>query len=61
MRKETLLAALGVMPEGLLRESGDRDLQTLDDLLPRPPLDHLYRYLRFSGRIVPLEETQTKT
>ncbi|HEX4576974.1 MAG TPA: hypothetical protein VH117_06460 [Edaphobacter sp.] len=61
MRKETLLAALGAMPEGLLRESRDRDLQTLDDLLPKPPLDHLYRYLRFSGRIVPLEKTQTKT
>jgi hypothetical protein len=61
MRKETLLTALGNMPEGLLRESRDRDLQTLDDLLPKPPLDHLYRYLRFSGRIVPLEETQTKT
>jgi hypothetical protein len=61
MRKEALVAALGGMPEGLLRESGGRDLQTLDDLLPKPPLDHLYRYLRFSGRIVPLEEPQTKT
>jgi hypothetical protein len=61
MGKEPLVAALGGLPEGLLRESPGRDLITLDDLIPRPPLDHLFRYLRDSGRVVPLEETQTKT
>jgi hypothetical protein len=58
MRKEQLVAALGGFPEGLLRESSGRDFLTLDDFLPKPPLDHLFRYLRAAGRIVPLEETQ---
>ena len=61
MRKESLVAALGGMPEGLLRESPDRDLLTLDDLLPKPPLDHLFRYIRAAGRIVSLERPQAKT
>ena len=61
MSKESLVAALGGLPEGLLRESPGRDLLTLDDFLPKPPLDHLFRYLRAAGRIVPLEETQAKT
>jgi hypothetical protein len=60
MRKETLVAALGGLPEGLLRESTDSDLMTLDDFLPKPPLDHLFRYLRAAGHIVPLEDTQGK-
>jgi hypothetical protein len=61
MSKESLVAALGGLPEGLLRESPGRNLLTLDDFLPKPPLDHLFRYLRAAGRIVPLEETQAKT
>ncbi len=60
MPKESLVAALGGMPEGLLRESPGCDLVTLDDFLPKPPLDHLVRYLRAAARIVPLEETQDK-
>jgi hypothetical protein len=61
MRKEALVAALGNLPEGLLQEPPDRDLLTLDDLLPKSPLDHLFGYLRASGRIVALEDEQTKT
>jgi hypothetical protein len=61
MRKESLVAALGGLPEGLLRESPGHDLLSLDDFLPRPPLDHLFRYLRAAGRIAPLEETRPKT
>jgi hypothetical protein len=61
MPRESLVAALGSMPEGLLRESAGRNFVTLDDLLPMPPLDHLFRYLRDAGRIVPLEKTQSKT
>jgi len=61
MRKESLVAALGGLPEGLLRESPGHDLLSLDDFLPRPPLDHLFRYLRAAGRIAPLEETRAKT
>ena len=60
MRKEALVAALGSFPEGLLQESPNSDLLTLDDLLPKPPMDHFFRYLRASGRVVPLEETQAK-
>ena len=61
MRKESLVAALGGLPEGLLQESPGHDLLSLDDFLPRPPLDHLFRYLRAAGRIVPLEGTQAKS
>jgi len=61
MRKESLVAALGGLPEGLLRESPGHDLLSLDDFLPRPPLDHLFRYLRAAGRIAPLRETRPKT
>src|SRR5271170_7329360 len=50
MRKEQVVAALGALPEGFLRESLGRDLFTLDDFLPKPPLDHLFRYLRAAGR-----------
>lgn len=59
MRRETLVAALGRLPESLLPESRDHDLLTLGDFLPKSPLDHLVRYLRAAGRVVPLEETQT--
>ena len=61
MRRESLVAALGGLPEGLLRETPGSDLLTLDDFLPKPPLDHLFRYLRAAGRVVPLEKTQAKT
>jgi hypothetical protein len=60
MRREDLVAALGSFPEGLLQESPNNDLLTLDDLIPKPPLDHFFSYLRASGRVVPLEETQAK-
>jgi hypothetical protein len=60
MRREVLVAALGSFPEGLLRESTTSDLITLDDFLPKPPLDHLFRYLRAAGHIVPLENEPAK-
>jgi hypothetical protein len=61
MSKESLEAELGGLPESLLQESPGLDLLTLDNFLPRPPLDHLFRYLRAAGRIVPLQETPAKT
>ncbi len=61
MSKELLVAALGGLPEGLMRETPGRNLLTLDDFLPKPPLDHFFRYLRAADRILPLEETQAKT
>jgi hypothetical protein len=60
MHKEELVAALGGLPQDLLRDSPGQDLLTLDDLRPRPPLDHLFRYLLASGRVVPLEELPAK-
>jgi hypothetical protein len=60
MRRKDLVAALGSFPEGVLRESPGSDVLTLDDLIPKPPLDHFFRYLRASGRVVPLDETQAK-
>jgi hypothetical protein len=56
MHKDALAAALGGLPEGILRDAPGRDLLTLDDFLPKPPLDHLFRYLRGAGHIVPLEQ-----
>jgi hypothetical protein len=61
MSKESLVAALGGLPEGLLRETSGRNLLTLDDFFPKPPLDHLFLYLRGAGRIVPLEKPPAKT
>jgi hypothetical protein len=58
MRRESLVAALGSLPEGLFRESAGGDFLTLDDIIPKPPIDHFLNYLRAAGRIVPLEETQ---
>jgi hypothetical protein len=60
MRKEDLVAALGNLPEGLLRESPGSDLLTLDDFIPKPPLDHFFRYLRAAGHVVPLGERGAK-
>jgi hypothetical protein len=60
MRREDLVAALGSFPEGLLQESPNNDLLTLDDLLPTPPIDHFFRYLRAAGRIIPLRERGIK-
>ena len=62
MPKEPLVAALGGICQKVFCGSlAARDLLTLDDLLPKSPLDHLFRYLRAAGRIVPLEKTQAKT
>jgi hypothetical protein len=60
MPREALVAALGGLPETLLQESPGQDLLTLENFLPKPPLDHLFRYLRASGRIVALEGTPAK-
>jgi hypothetical protein len=61
MRMETFTAALGGLPEGVVQKSVGSDFMTLDDFVPKPPIDHLVRYLRAAGRIVPLEETQAET
>jgi hypothetical protein len=58
MRKEPFIAAFGTLPEGFTPQSVASGLVTLDDFLPKPPLAHLFRYLRDAGRIVPLKAPQ---
>jgi len=55
MQMEPFVAALGGMPGGFVVESAASDAMTLDDFVPKPPLDHLFRYLRAAGRVVALE------
>jgi hypothetical protein len=54
MRMEPFVAALGGLPEGFVQESAASEFMTLDDFIPKPPIDHLLEYLRGAGRVVPL-------
>jgi hypothetical protein len=54
MEKKRLIAELGQVEESLLLPSAG-DVVTLDDFHPKPPLDHLFLYLRGAGHIVPLD------
>jgi hypothetical protein len=54
MRMEPFVAALGGLPEGFVQESTASEYMTLDDFLPKPPVNHLLEYLRGAGRVVPL-------
>lgn len=54
MRMEPFVAALGGLPSGFVMESAESEFMTLEEFLPRPPVDHLFRYLRGAGRVVPL-------
>lgn len=60
MPMEAFIAALGGLPEGVVQKSAS-DVMTLDDFLPKSPIDNLFRYLRAAGRVVPLERPTTKT
>jgi len=57
MSMEAFVAALGTMPE-VAAQPADGDLITLDHFLPKPPMEHLLRYLRAAERVVPLKATQ---
>jgi hypothetical protein len=57
MSMEAFVAALGTMPEVTVQPA-DGDLITLDHFLPKPPMEHLLRYLRAAERVVPLKATQ---
>jgi hypothetical protein len=54
MRMEPFVAALGDLPGGYVIGSTASESMTLDDFLPKSPLDHLFRYLRGAGRVRPL-------
>jgi hypothetical protein len=65
MSKAAFAAALGGMPEGglpegILRPASGSDFITIDDFFPQPPTEHLFRYLRAAGRILPLQQTPAK-
>jgi len=55
MKMEPFVAALGGLPSGFVMESAASDFMTLEDFVPKQPVDHLYRYLRGAGRMVPLD------
>jgi hypothetical protein len=55
MHKQMLAATAGEPTEKVLLESSGESVG-LDDFHPRPPLGHLFRYLRDAGHILPLEK-----
>jgi hypothetical protein len=54
MAMEPFVAALGGMPSDFVVESAGSHEMTLEDFFPKPPLLHLFQYLRGAGRILPL-------
>jgi len=55
LKMEPFIAALGGLPGGFVMESAESGEMTLEEFAVRPPLDHLFRYLREAGRVVPLQ------
>ena len=58
MSKKAFVAALGGLPETITPQTAGSDFISIDDFLPQPPTEHLFRYLRAAGRILPLQPTQ---
>jgi hypothetical protein len=58
MSKKAFVAALGGLPETITPQTAASDFISIDDFLPQPPTEHLFRYLRAAGRILPLQPTQ---
>lgn len=54
MAVERFLAAFADPLDGFIWTTPPSGLVTVDDVIPKAPIDHLYRYLRAAGRIVPL-------
>ena len=57
MSKKAFVAALGGLPETITPQTAASDFISIDDFLPQPPTEHLFRYLRAAGRILPLQPT----
>ena len=55
MRMEPFVAALGGLPGGFVEGSAESGVMTLNEFAAKPPLDHLFEYLRAIHRMVPLE------
>ncbi len=54
MRRQDVLAALGPRADRFRLGGSGGDAVTVDDLHPAPPVDHLYRYLRAAGLVMPV-------
>jgi hypothetical protein len=54
MRRDDVIAALGPRANRFRLGGSDGDTVTADDLQPAPPVDHLYRYLRAAGLVMPV-------
>jgi hypothetical protein len=54
MRREDVVAALGSRAERFRIGGSDGAALTADDIQPEPPVDHLYRYLRAAGVVIPV-------
>jgi hypothetical protein len=57
MPREAVLTALGPSADHFRLTASAAGVVTADDLHPRPPVEHLYRYLREAGWVLPLSET----
>jgi hypothetical protein len=58
MPRNAFCAAVGDLSDTFAAKDSGSGLVTLDDLLPPGPSIHLVRYLRASGRIIPLESAR---
>ncbi len=54
MSRDLFVQMLAGIPEGLTLRETVKGVVTVDDLIFSPPHDHLYNYLRASGRVVAL-------
>jgi hypothetical protein len=61
MSKQAFADAFAGVPESIVRQTGGSDFITIDDFFPPPPTEHLFRYLRAAGRILPLQQTPGAT
>jgi hypothetical protein len=57
MPLEAVVTALGPSADDFRLTASAAGVVTADDLHPRPPVEHLYRYLREAGWVIPLPET----
>jgi hypothetical protein len=54
MRREDVVAALGPRAGQFRIGGSDGSAATADDIQPAPPVDHLYRYVRAAGLVIPV-------
>ena len=59
MPRDAVTKALGAVAEKIRLPDPPPAMITADDLILTPPLNHLYRYLREAGRVVPIEPLQS--